>query len=145
MQDDPARPKGWGHPLHPAFTAFPTACFTGALLTDIAYWATANVQWANFSAWLLTFGLIMAAFSVLAVVVDLITGWSIHGSRPAFVHLLGFILAVLMALLNVFVHSRDAWVSVVPEGILLSVATVILLSVSAWWHHEDAAWLEKNR
>ena len=132
------RPKGWGRPLHPALTSFPTACFSGALLTDITYWGTANMQWANFSAWLLAFGLVMAAFSVLAGIVDAAMGWRIHGARPAFVHALGYVLAILMALLNSFIHARDAWVSVVPEGLLLSLATVILMCVAGWWGHEDA-------
>lgn len=145
MDNQIERPKGWGYPLHPAFTSFPTACFTGALLTDLAYWGTANMQWANFSAWLLAFGLLMAGLSVLAGVVDALTGYRIHGKRPAFVHVLGFVLAILMALLNSFIHARDAWVSVVPEGLLLSVATVILMCVAGWWGHEDSYHLETHR
>ena len=43
-----------GHPLHPMLVPFPIVCFVGTLVTDIAYWATANVMWADFSAWLLT-------------------------------------------------------------------------------------------
>ena len=35
---------------------FPIACFVGTLLTDIAYWRTAEMMWADFSAWLLTVG-----------------------------------------------------------------------------------------
>jgi uncharacterized membrane protein len=145
MQDPLEKPAGWGHPLHPAFSSFPVTCFSLALLTDIAYWATANMQWANFSAWLLAVGLVMAALSILAGLFDALTGWRLHGTRPGLAHVLGFVLATLMALLNSFIHSRDAWTSVVPGGILLSLATVILMSVSVWWGHEDTAWLEKNR
>jgi len=49
------------HPIHPMLVPFPIACFVGTLVTDIAYWQTAEMQWANFSAWLLFAGLIMAA------------------------------------------------------------------------------------
>jgi uncharacterized membrane protein len=35
-------------------------------------------------------------------------------------------------LVNVFVHSRDAWTSVVPEGIWLSAVVAILLVIEAF-------------
>ena len=44
-------------PIHPMLVPFPIACFTGALITDIAYWKTAEMMWADFSAWLLLAGL----------------------------------------------------------------------------------------
>jgi uncharacterized membrane protein len=31
-----------------------------------------------------------------------------------------------------FVHSRDAWTSVVPTGLILSAATVVILMITAW-------------
>jgi uncharacterized membrane protein len=140
---DPASIRTGGYPLHHALTGFPTACFTGALLTDIVYWNTAEMQWANFSAWLLAFGLLMAAFAIVAGVVDAVMGWRLAGGRrPALVHVIGYILAVLAALLNSFVHSRDAYTSVVPLGLLLSLLTVVILSVTGWWGHEDSYRLE---
>lgn len=42
------------------------------------------------------------------------------------------ILVMLLELLNIFVHSRDGWTSVVPEGLALSAVSVALLLVSAW-------------
>ena len=38
------------HPIHPMWVPFPIACFSGALLTDIVYWKTAEMMWADFSA-----------------------------------------------------------------------------------------------
>jgi uncharacterized membrane protein len=37
-----------GHPIHPMLIPFPIACFVGTLLTDITYWRTADMLWANF-------------------------------------------------------------------------------------------------
>ena len=37
--------------------------------------------------------------------------------------------AAILSLFNVFVHTRDAWTSVVPEGIVLSVLVAILLLI----------------
>ena len=39
-----------GHPVLRILAFFPIACFTCALLTDIAYLQTTNVMWADFSA-----------------------------------------------------------------------------------------------
>ena len=34
-----------GHPIHPMLVPIPIACFIGALLTDIAYVASAEIMW----------------------------------------------------------------------------------------------------
>ena len=49
------------HPIHPMLVPFPIVCFVGTLLTDLAYWKTAEMMWANFSAWLLFAGLVMGS------------------------------------------------------------------------------------
>ena len=46
------------NPLHAIILAFPFPLFLGALLSDFAYWATFQIQWANFSAWLIAGGLL---------------------------------------------------------------------------------------
>ena len=54
------------HPIHPMLVPFPFACFTGALITDVAYWKTAEMMWADFSAWLLFAELVMGVLAALA-------------------------------------------------------------------------------
>ena len=44
------------HPIHNLLVPVPIVCFTGALVTDIVYSQTADMQWTNFSAWLLLVG-----------------------------------------------------------------------------------------
>src|SRR5207237_8760627 len=53
-------------PVFATLVQFPAAFFTGALLTDIAYWQTKLFMWNDFSAWLLTAGCVMAAFAGIA-------------------------------------------------------------------------------
>ncbi|WP_306768055.1 DUF2231 domain-containing protein [Bradyrhizobium sp. MOS002] len=53
------------HPLHAVLLAFPFPLFLDALFSDLAYWSTAQVQWANFSSWLIAGGLFAGAFVVL--------------------------------------------------------------------------------
>lgn len=121
------------HPIHTLLAAFPLAFFTAAFLTDLTYVNTAEMQWANFSVWLITGGLIMGGFAALAGIVDFARNRRRvrRAPRPWFHSVLN--VAVLgLALVNAFVHSRDAWTSVMPTGIILSGIVAVLVIVSSW-------------
>ena len=121
--------------IHPKLVPFPVVCFVGALLTDLAYWRSADMQWANFSVWLLTAGLLMGAVAAVASLVDLVRVRRARVGRPAWLRLAGALLATVIGLLNVFVHSRDAYTSVVPTGLALSALAVFVLLLTgcfAW-------------
>ncbi|WP_208859112.1 DUF2231 domain-containing protein [Methylobacterium phyllostachyos] len=110
----------------------PVVCFVGTLVTDIAYWITANMQWANFSAWLLSVGLIVSALAVLAGLIDFFGDRRIREIRTAWIHAAGNAVALALSIVNVFVHSRDAYTSVVPTGLVLSAMVVLILGVTGW-------------
>jgi uncharacterized membrane protein len=116
--------------------AVPIVCFTGTLLTDLAYLATANMQWANMSAWLLTIGLIVSIFVVIAGVIDFFGDRRIRTLRAVWIHGLGNGLALVLAIINAFVHSRDAYTSVVPTGLILSAIVVLILVFTTWYGRE---------
>ena len=61
-----------GRAIHRMLTPFPVAYLMAALITDLAYWRTAEIMWERFSVWLIAAGLIMTAFAALAAVVDLV-------------------------------------------------------------------------
>jgi uncharacterized membrane protein len=118
--------------IHQVLTPFPVAYFTAALATDLAYWRTAEVMWERFSIWLIAGGLVMSALVALAAMSDLAFG----KQRPAWFRALGYTAGVLVSLLNVFVHSRDAYTAVVPTGLTLSVVAVAILllcTVTGGW------------
>jgi uncharacterized membrane protein len=121
-----------GHPLHTLLVPIPIMCFAGTLVTDIAYAETANMQWANMSAWLLTVGLIVALFAVIAGFIDFLGDRRIRDLHAVWIHATGNAIALILAIVNVFIHSRDAYTSVVPIGLILSVLTVLILLVTAW-------------
>jgi uncharacterized membrane protein len=121
-----------GHPLHPMLVPIPITCFVGTLVTDIAYWRSANMQWANMSAWLLTAGLIVALLAVIAGFIDFLGDRSIRDLRAVWIHAGGNAIALVLALFNAFIHSRDAYTSVVPTGLILSALTVLILLVTGW-------------
>ena len=120
------------HPIHGILAAYPLAFFTGALVSDIAYLNTAQMQWANFSIWLIAGGLLMGVLAAIAGIVDAIANRGRSRARRPWWHSVGTLLMLALALLNAFIHSRDAWTSVVPTGIILSVIVSILALATSW-------------
>jgi uncharacterized membrane protein len=95
-----------------------------ALFTDYMYASNSLSQWANFSVWLITGGLVLALIATIFLVVDVALGWA--GAIRWFDFRL-IVAAAILSLVNVFVHTRDAWTPVVPTGITLSTIVTILL------------------
>ena len=59
--------------------------------------------------------------------IDFARSAEMRGSAAARIHAVGNVVVMLLAFWNVLVHSRDAWTSVVPTGIILSAVTVALM------------------
>jgi uncharacterized membrane protein len=121
-----------GHPIHPMLVPFPIACFVGTLVTDIVYAKTFDPMWSNFSSWLLAAGLVMAALAAIAGLIDFLGSARIRALRPAWIHLIGNVVAVLLSFVNALVHSRDGYSAVVPTGLTLSAIVVAILLVTGW-------------
>jgi uncharacterized membrane protein len=96
---------------------FPTAMFVGALVTDLAYWRTADPLWSTISSWLLLVGLVIACVAVA-------TGLVRRRLGP---HPVADGAAIALAMVNFIFHVRDGYSAVVPAGPLLSAATVLVL------------------
>ena len=121
-----------GHPIHPMLVPIPIACFVGALFTDIAYVASAEIMWADFSAWLLLAGVVLGVLAAIAGLIDFLGNRLVRAQTPAWPHLIGNAVALILATVNVLIHTRDAWTSVWPTGLVLSVITVLILLVTGW-------------
>jgi uncharacterized membrane protein len=122
--------KPRGRPTHRMPVSFSAAYFAGALVTDLVYWQTPDVLWERFSIWLITAGLIMAGLAVIAYAIDLAGSRQI--AAPAWPGVIGYALAIVLSLINAFVHSRDGYTAVVPTGLMLSGLVVVVLLLTAW-------------
>ena len=104
----------------------PYGFFVGALVFDAVYSKSGEVLWFKAAAWLIAIGLL---FAVLPRLIDLARVW-FRGGRPRAAGVMaGFwlnALAIAAAIVNAFVHSRDAY-GVMPDGLWLSCLTVVLL------------------
>ena len=114
--------------LYGLLDPIPFGCFVAALVFDILYVRTAVMLWDKAAAWLIVIGLLSA---IVPRLVNLVQVW--FAPRPATVRVdrIDFWLnlaAIVAAIFNAFVHSRDAY-AVVPAGVWLSVCTVALLAI----------------
>jgi uncharacterized membrane protein len=121
-----------GHPIHPMLVPFPIAFFTLALVMDIAYWQSSNLTWKHFAEWLLLAGLVMGGLAAVAGAVDLLGSRDVRSRGPVWPHAIGNAVVMLLAFLNSLVHARDGWTGVMPWGLALSAATVLLMLVTGW-------------
>jgi uncharacterized membrane protein len=111
---------------------FPIVCFTLALVTDIIYWQTSYLMWAEFSAWLLLAGLAFGVLAALFGAIDFLGHREVRTKRPAWPHAIGNVVVLVLAFFNNLVHAGDGWTSVVPLGLILSALTVLIMSVTGW-------------
>ena len=121
----PARPVGRSY--YATLAPFSATCFILTFFTDVVYWATQSYLWETVSVWLLTAGLIVGGFAIVAGLVDLVRSRRVLGLAQPWQRLLGHLVAFGLSLVNVFVHSRDGYTAVVPEGLLLSTLVVLVL------------------
>lgn len=111
--------------------AFPFVCFTLALLTDIAFWRSANLLWQDFSAWLLFAGLVVGGFAILNAILQSFLWQRRRGGVIPWAFVIGGLIVLLLAFINSLVHARDGWTAVVPTGISLSAVTFVVMIVVA--------------
>jgi uncharacterized membrane protein len=123
----PLRPL---HPLHAIFLAFPLPLFAGALLSDLAYWSSFHVQWANFSSWLIAGGLLVGAFALLWALINLFRRGKARKGRLV-VYFVVLLVMWVLGFVNALTHARDAWATM-PESLYLSAITTLLALVAAW-------------
>lgn len=114
--------------VYSVLNPIPFGFFVAALIFDLLYLNTAVMQWVKGAAWLITIGLLFAVIPRLVNLAQVwITARGLHqrGDRADFWLNL---FAIVLAILNALVHSRDAYATM-PIGFWLSAATVVLMVI----------------
>ncbi len=131
-----------GHPLHPMIVPFPIAFFIATLATDLVYAGTGDVAWARGSMWLLGAGIAMALLAAVLGFTDFMGERRIRRLRHAWFHMVGNLVAVVLAVINFGVRAQEG-----PEaaasaaGLGLSIVVAALLLFNGWmgwelvYHH----------
>jgi uncharacterized membrane protein len=135
MARDDSRPAR-RRPFYPVLAAFAVSCFVGTFATDIAYWRTADIMWTDFSDWLVTAGVVVGYLTIVVALIEAFIVRTARLRRRNWAWAIGLVVALILATLNMFVHTRDPWTSVVPWGVVLSAVAVAVLCLDAWMTRE---------
>jgi uncharacterized membrane protein len=125
-----------GHPIHPALVPFPIAFLVGALLSDLAYWWTADSFWARGSLWLVGAGVVTGGFAATFGLTDFLT---IHRAREhvdGWVHFIGNVFVLVLGLINWALRLELSDQAVLPWGLVISTLTTGILTITAWYGGE---------
>jgi uncharacterized membrane protein len=74
----------------------------------------------------------MGFLAAIAGLIDFLGNRFVRAQPPAWPHAIGNVIVLILATLNMLVHTRDSWTSVVPWGLILSAAVVVLLLFTGW-------------
>lgn len=115
--------------LYELLNPLPLGFFTAAWIFDILYLKSFQIMWTDAASWLIAIGLVLA---IVPRLINLVQVWFTQrplATAAVKIHFWLWLLAIVLAIFNAFVHSRDAY-AVVPLGVLLSSAVVALLLIA---------------
>ena len=115
--------------LYELLNPLPLGFFTAAWIFDILYLKSFQIMWTDAASWLIAIGLVLA---IVPRLINLMQVWFTQrplATAAVKIHFWLWLLAIVLAIFNAFVHSRDAY-AVVPLGVILSTAVVALLLIA---------------
>ena len=116
------------NPFHAVFLAGTLPPFLGALLSDITYANSYNIQWQNFASWLIVGGLVFCGITLACAIVGLFRG---PRDGRGILYALLVLATFVVGFFNALVHAKDAW-AMMPEGLVLSAIVLLLALVVTW-------------
>lgn len=115
--------------LYELLNPLPLGFFTAAWIFDILYLKSFQIMWTDAASWLIAIGLVLA---IVPRLINLVQVWLTQrplATAAVKIHFWLWLVAIVLAIFNAFVHSRDAY-AVVPLGVILSTAVVALLLIA---------------
>jgi uncharacterized membrane protein len=122
-----------GHPLHPMLIPFPITLLTAASICDLTYWYSGDGFWAQVSFWSLGAALVTGMIAAAAGFTDFFGNARIRAISHAWHHMIGNIVVMLLALANFWLrYDQGAEAGLLPWGLVLSLATTVVLLYTGW-------------
>lgn len=112
------------NPVHLVVLVSAMPLLLGALLADLAYGRTYEVQWSNFAAWLLVGAQVFLTATLVFAVFDFVRARRLRGDNG--LYLLAIAITWLLGFINNLVHAMDAWQKMPTAAILSLVATLMI-------------------
>jgi uncharacterized membrane protein len=135
-----------GHPLHPLLVTLPIGFWVGTLIFDLGFLSTGDAFWARGALTVLVLAIIFAAIAALAGFADFFGNSRVRALRDAWQHMIGNVIALVLAIVNLWPHWEATGSGIKPWGLILSVVVVLILLFTGWKggemvfrHHVGAA------
>jgi uncharacterized membrane protein len=121
-----------GHPLHPMLIALPIGLLVATFACDLVFWNTHDQFWASAAFWALAGAIVTAALAAVAGFMDYFGNSRIRAIKDAQRHMIGNLVAVVLALLSLVLRANGGPDFVLPWGLLLSTVVVALILYTGW-------------
>ncbi|HEY8576185.1 MAG TPA: DUF2231 domain-containing protein [Devosia sp.] len=121
-----------GHPLHPMLIPLPIGLLVGTFACDLAFWGTGDTFWASAAFWALVGALVTAAIAAVAGFMDFFGNSKIRAIKDAWRHMVGNLVAVVLAVVSLWLRASSGAQVVLPWGLLLSTLVVVLILYTGW-------------
>ncbi|MBP2171463.1 putative membrane protein [Erwinia toletana] len=115
--------------IYELLNPLPLGFFVAGWIFDIIYLYSYEIFWVQGASWLIVMGLLLAIIPRLINLAQLWITRSILPQPGVRFHFWANALAIVLAIVNAFIHSRDAWAAM-PAGVTLSTLVVVLLSLA---------------
>lgn len=132
VQGPAATVKIAGHPLHPLLVTLPIGLWVGTLIFDLGFVSSGDVFWARGALVVLILSIVFAAIAALAGFADFFGNARIRDLRDAWQHMIGNVIALVLAIVNLWPHWDGSGAGIKPWGVLLSLLVVLILLFTGW-------------
>lgn len=138
------RTRSFANPLHAILLAFPVALYPSALLADITYLNSAEIQWTNFASWLIAGADFFAGIVLAWAVLGLFLGRARHARGRGMLYLVVVASMFVVGMFNALHHARDGWHSVGTAGLVMSIACTALAFAAAFLAYSGTVQSERS-
>jgi uncharacterized membrane protein len=120
------------HPIHPMLIPLPIGFLIGAFASDLATIWTEDPFWARAALWLTGAGVVTGLVAAIPGLIDFFTIKRVRDHSIAWIHGIGNIIVMGLAIASWTLRLSDAVAAVRPWGIVLSALITLMLAVTGW-------------
>ena len=120
--------SGLLYALYNLMNPMPFGFFVATLIYDIVYNQTQEILWAKMASWTMAIGLVIA---IIPRFINLFYVWFrpiVSRQKTDRIGFWLYALAIVIEIINAFVHSRDAF-GIAPTNVILSAIVVVLIGL----------------
>ena len=121
-----------GHPIHPMLIPFPIAFLVATFVCDVIFWRIGDAAWSAAAMYLLGAAILMAVAAAVAGLVDFFGDERIRAMSSAWHHMIGNVIAVVLAIINWYLRYSGGDAAVLPWGLVVSTLVVLILLYTGW-------------